>query len=228
MALLQTALTDGGVVTKTDADDDLPPAPATVEDPTDDQQRMLADRAREYARQELADSRFFDAFDVDDIRWTVSTNSQRTRTAATAEVEFEDGEVTDRAVSLTWRAYAAWGWGEKFEGAVLHELAHHVDYTRRGISKHDVRFELYADALGADIRAPEFYDDHRLRVFCGKGCEDGREKASALVKGPGDRKCRKHGATFTVEHVESGRTWEANGGYEEARAAIEAAADVEW
>lgn len=239
MAHAQAQLTDATFQDGSRGEEDLPPVPARVDDPTEEQKRMLADRAREFARSVLSGHEYEDAVDVDEIDWWVSTNLQRTRKAADASAKrTEDMEITDREISLTWQAFVSWGWEAEFAGAIRHELAHHVDYSKRKKSGHDMVFEMRAEKLGAALEAPQFYDDHRLRVYCGDGCEDYRNKASSFVKSPRKgtkgraegqtRRCRNHGNTFTVEHVATGRTWETADGYERERAAIEAAPDESW
>lgn len=225
----------------TDTDDPiervLPEAPPRVEDPTAAQQAQLADRAREFASRVLADSRHAGAVDVDDIEWTVSTNDARSRRAGHSSATVGPDGVQDREISLTWAAFEAWGWGKNFEGVVRHELAHHVDYSRRGESGHDLRYEMVAQALDAPLESPRFYGDHRLRVFCGEGCEDVRNRACKVVKypdeiheggAPEEGRCAEHGETWAVEHTATGRQWADEAGYRAQRAAIEEAAGEEW
>lgn len=215
----------------------LPDAPEPVEDPTPGQQSKLVDRTREFARVALQDSKFAGAVDVDDIEWTVSTSEARSRMAAKSSAVVGPEGVSDREVSLTWAAYEALGWGEQFKGAVLHELAHHVDYARRGESGHDFEFRYIARMFDAPVEVPRFYSGHRLRVFCGEGCESVRSRASKVVKRPdeiheaGAREegvCAEHGEAWTVEHVATGRQWQDEAGYCEERAAIEEAESEEW
>lgn len=212
--------------TSTDTDDTTA-LPDTVDSPTRSQQQALADRSREYAQEVLDD---IDSVELaaEDITWTVSTNSQRTHRAGDARAKpASDGSMEHLTVTLTWQAYVAWGWGENWKNLIRHELCHIVQFVRRGEADHGRNFKLLASLFEAPRHCPTFADK-RLTIRCGKGCEDGRDQASKVVKQPNDYLCQEHGEEFEAEHDATGRTWETREGYKEQRAAIEAADGVEW
>lgn len=163
------------------------------------------------------------AVDVDAIAWEISTNAQRTRRAGDCRFHRQTDQIT---ITLTWRAYTAWEW-DTFAQTVRHELVHAYQFAETGQSDHGTRFTRLAQSVDAPVHCQRFTTG-RLRLRCGEGCEDHRSKASKLVKHPETVRCRSHDASFTVEHVATGRMWTDYEGYEGQRAAIERTTDAEW
>lgn len=210
--------------------DDLPLAPKPVENPTEEQTRMLAERSKAFGRKALADSQYADVFDPDDLTWEVSTNAQRTRRAGDARAKTLGGKISDPKITLTWQAFAAWGWGENWKNTITHELAHIIDFYRRGKSGHGLRFEIIASEFDTPKTCPTFVDpeEFRYHLTCPDGCDLYRDKASSVVKNPHARLCQRHKKPLTTEHVHTGRTWETKTGYEETHQAVEQAKGQSW
>ncbi len=190
--------------------------PPRVDDPTEEHKQQLIEQAQVHARTVDLD------IDVDVIEWEVSTNAQRTRRAGDCRYKPQTDQLT---ITLTWAAYVAWGW-EKFSAVVRHELAHAYQYSKTGQSGHGWAFKRLAQQVDTHIRC-ELFTTGRLLVYCDEGCEDHRNKASKLVKHPETAYCRTHDASFTIEHVATGRTWTDYDGYKQQREAIERS-DTGW
>lgn len=190
--------------------------PPQVAEPTERHKQQLVEQAQAHARTVDLD------IDVEAIRWDVSTNSQRTRRAGDCRYEPQTDQLT---ITLTWAAYVAWGW-EKFSATIRHELIHAYQFSKTGQSGHGWAFKRLAQQVDTHVHCQRFATG-RLLVYCDNGCEDHRNKASKLIKYPGNARCRAHDASFTIEHVETERTWTDHDGYERQRAAIERS-DTGW
>lgn len=203
----------------TDTATDTTP-PARVDDPTQTQKRRLASCAVEHLNTVAGEYR--DDLEPRDIRWHVSTNAQRTSRAGDCR-QRADGDIE---VTLTWAAYAAWGWAQ-FSGTVRHEYAHAWLFRTHGKHGHGWRFKMVARELAAPLKCEPFAEK-RLKVRCPKGCETQRDRASSLVKDPEGRVCTKHREPLTVTHRATGRSWTTATGYKRVRNAIERNPGEEW
>lgn len=195
--------------------------PARVDDPTRRQKQALATCAVEHLNTVLDDHR--DDLEPRDIRWHVSTNAQRTRRAGDCRHRAATG---DLEITLTWAAYAAWGWAQ-FTDVIRHEYAHAWLFRTHGSHGHGWRFKRVADDLAAPVHCDSFAEK-RLKVTCSEGCEFARDRASSLVKNPEPKVCRPHSADLTVTHRATGRAWTTATGYKRVRNAIERNDGEEW
>lgn len=154
--------------------------------------------------------------DHDAIEWTISHRAKRR--AGSCRYHSDTGDVTIR---LSWDAYRQHGW-EEMKGVVRHELVHAWEFQHFGESGHGERFREHADSIGAPRHCTPF-SEPRLRLVCtAEDCDwsADRFRASATVTEPNTRRCGVCGARYRVEHVETGRSWRTNEGYERAREAI--------
>lgn len=171
----------------------------------------LLERARSYAATVDID------VTVADLEWEISERAKRR--AGGCRYDEADDQIT---IVLTWDAYRAHGWTE-FTGTIRHELVHAWEFEQFGTCGHGERFRRKA----REIDAPRFcraFTDGRLRLVCtAADCNWAleRHRASKTVKFP-DRgyACGECGSDYVVRHVETGRTWRTNEGYERARADI--------
>jgi len=184
----------------------------TAQSPTAPETRaQLIDRASAYAR--TVDI----ALPLDDIEWAISERAKR----RAGGCRYDPGTETI-TILLTWAAYQEFGWAE-FQGTIRHELVHAWEFHTFGESGHGERFSKKA----AEIDAPRHcrtFTDGRLELVCtSDDCEwrPERHRASKPVKFPDSGyRCGECGSDYLVRHVDSGRTWRTNDGYERARDAL--------
>ncbi|WP_435344974.1 SprT-like domain-containing protein [Haloarchaeobius sp. HRN-SO-5] len=154
--------------------------------------------------------------DLDGVDWRVSKRARRR--AGACRYDPTDGSVT---IVLSWASYRAHGWRE-VEATVRHELVHAWEFQRFGESGHGPRFREQAEAVDAP-RHCEPFSDPRYVLRCRTDDCDWRARryrASKTVTTPEAYRCGDCGGRYEVEHAESGTAWQAEPGYERARAAL--------
>lgn len=168
---------------------------------------VLLEAACEYARTVDVD------VDLSAVEWEVSHRA--TRRAGACKYDRRTETVT---ISLTWDAHREHGWGSTRK-TIRHELVHAWEFQHFGESGHGPRFRRKA----AELRAPrhcEPFSDPRYVLRCECGWETDRHRASRPVKRPDAYRCKDCGGRYEVEHVDSGRTWTGERGFERARTAL--------
>jgi len=181
-------------------------APQTVTATTEE---ILA-HARVHARS-IADRL---AVDLSAIEWEVSTRARRRAGACRWAREEQTATIV-----LSRQAYESYD-REGFEAVVRHELIHAWEFQQFGESGHGPRFRRKADELEVP-RHCESFTKPRYRIRCQAcGWEAGRHRASKPIKNPERYRCGDCGGGYTVEHVESGRTWTSAAEYGGAKAAL--------
>ena len=155
----------------------------------------LLDRAREYAREVVADY-FPDAdLGLEDVEWEVSTRAKR-RAGATKYNRWT-GEV---AVSLTWAAYQRLGW-EAMRETIRHELVHVWQLRTRGKAGHGPDFRAKAADLDASLHCERFAAPKWWLICESCGERTPRYRRSKTVTHPERYSCSCGGA-LRVERVE--------------------------
>lgn len=144
----------------------------------------LALAAEEYAHLWLqGDGQDLDV-DLSVVKWEVSKKMKR---AAGKAIFRKNGLTQEKRfiVRLAWRAYEAWGFGDRFKGVIRHELIHVADYQRRGNSDHSWTFKNQARKFNAPLSCERF-TKARYEIHC-ESCDRmvaERLKRSKTVKEP--------------------------------------------
>ncbi|WP_394741371.1 SprT family zinc-dependent metalloprotease [Natronococcus roseus] len=171
-------------------------------------------RARIHAR-EVVDEHGLE-LDLDAIEWAVSGRARRRAGLCRWDADREVATIV-----LARRAYERYEWAE-FAAVVRHELVHAWEFQRFGESGHGERFQELAARLEAPRRCRSFAEPRYVLRCRGDDCDwrATRHRASEPVRTPGRYRCGDCGGALEVEHVDSGRTWNAASGYGGAKAAL--------
>ena len=155
--------------------------------------------------------------DISTIHWTVSRHA----TKRAACCKFSPGS-SDIIISLTWKAFQAYGW-EKFKSIIRHELIHVWEYQTHGSTSHGSLFKQKAQQLDAPLRCDAFCPPRFYLICTNKTCQwkTIRHRASKTVTHPFNcYRCRKCGSPYTVEHVGTSIRWNTHSEYMLARQKI--------
>jgi len=166
--------------------------------------------ARVHARQVAGEL----AVDLSALEWATSARARRR--AGACRWDQTRGVAI---IVLSRQAYAAYD-RERFEEVVRHELIHAWEFQHFGESDHGPRFLEKAAELSVPRHCDSFVEP-RYRLHC-VACAwtATRHCASQPIKTPGRYRCGVCGEDYTVEHVDSGRTWASAKEYKNTKATL--------